>query len=200
MEILSGSDESSPNIPSQSVMISLEKPTIHYNDTQTWSAKGLPPNADYIAAVKLADTALIVDTGRTDANGEATGSFEVGSNIPPGPVTFRVELASDPTIFGEASMAIPSGSMEIAVEKIAVNYYDTQNWRVKGLPPNADYIATIRFANTAVIVNVGVADANGEAADSFQIGPTIPSGTFAFRVELASDPGTFGEIILNLIS
>jgi len=87
----------------------------------------------------------------------------------------------------------------VSLEKPTVNYGDTQTWSVKGLPPNADYIATIRFADTALIVNIGTADVNGEATDSFVIGPNIPPGTLAFRIEIASDPGTFDEITLNLV-
>jgi hypothetical protein len=190
---------------SVNILVSLEKTTVNYGDTQTWSVKGLPPNADYIATVRWASTALIVNTGTANNNGEANGSFPIGPTIAPGTVMLRVELASDATNYGETSMNIAlssgelSGSILLSVEKTTVNYGDTQTWSVKGLPPNADYIATVRFADTALIVNIGTADVNGEATDSFVIGPNIPPGTLAFRIEIASDPGTFDEITLNLV-
>jgi hypothetical protein len=83
------------------ISLSVEKPTVNYGDTQTWSVKGLPPNADYIATVRFADTALIVGTGRANANGEANGSFLIGQNIPPGTFIFKVEVSSDPAQFKE---------------------------------------------------------------------------------------------------
>jgi hypothetical protein len=184
--------------PSGSIEISVEKSTVHYGDTQTWSAKGLPPDADYVATVRFAGTALIVGTGRADTNGEAAGSFVIGHNIPPRDVIFKLELASNPGVFGETSMNIPSGSIEISVEKSTVHYGDTQTWSAKGLPPDADYVATVRFAGTALIVGTGRADTNGEAAGSFVIGHNIPPGTFAFKVEVASNPTITNEVSIFL--
>jgi hypothetical protein len=94
----------SPPIRSDiNISLSVEKDTVNYGDIQTWSVRGLPPNADYVATVRFADTALVVGTGRANANGEANGSFLIGQNIPPGTFIFKVEVSSDPTIFKEVS-------------------------------------------------------------------------------------------------
>ncbi|MFQ5970326.1 MAG: hypothetical protein ACE5J2_07530 [Nitrososphaerales archaeon] len=189
------------------ILISVEKSTVNYNDMEGWSAKGLPPNEDYKATLRSIDTALLLGSGTADANGEATGSFLVGENIPPGTFTFRVELASDPKKFDEVSVdLVPEGSRELvpdtillSVEKTTVDYNDMEAWSVKGLPPNTDYITSLRFSDTVLIVGSGTADANGEATGSFLVGENIPPGTFTFRVELASDPKKFDEVSVDLV-
>ncbi len=90
----------------KTIVLSVESNPVSYNDTENWSVKGLPPNADYVATIRLGGTAAIVGKGTTDANGTASGSFVVGQNIPSGIFIFRVELASDPAKYDEVSIAL----------------------------------------------------------------------------------------------
>ena len=105
---LSSGTFSPPASSNSEISISVSKMNVHYGDMEAWNAKGLPPGADYVAKVNFASLALRVGSGRANANGEANGSFGIGDNIPLGPVTLRIELASDPAIFGEAPMNIES--------------------------------------------------------------------------------------------
>ncbi len=105
---LSSGTFSPPARSDSGISISVSKTTVHHGDTQVWSAKGLQPGGDYAATVRFADVVLTVGAGRANPNGEANGSFLIGGNIPPGPVTFRIELASDPATFGETIMNVRS--------------------------------------------------------------------------------------------
>ena len=90
------------------IIVLVGKDTIGYNDTQTWSSKGLPPNADYVVTVRGEGVALVIGSGTTDDNGEAAGSFLVGNNLPLGTLGIRLELASNPNAFGEISFHLVS--------------------------------------------------------------------------------------------
>ncbi|MFQ5970324.1 MAG: hypothetical protein ACE5J2_07520 [Nitrososphaerales archaeon] len=198
-----------PNTSSAPIIIlpSVEKNIVGYNHTESWGVKGLPPYAGYVATLRWSDTAVVIDSGTADANGEASGSFLVVEEIPAGKFVFRVELASDAGKFGETSVDLVPGvsidfepsNIVVSIEKNLVAYNDTQTWSVKGLPPNADYTATLRWPDTALIIDSGTADANGEASGSFLVGEEISAGKFVFRVELASFPAMFGEVSMDLI-
>jgi|GEM_PF-5296831 len=92
---------------SPSVSVTLEKTQTSHDDTQNWSAK-LPPNAGYRVTLRPVATAtvIVIGSGTADANGDASGSFVVGGNLPSGDTVLRVELTSDPSIFDEKHFTI----------------------------------------------------------------------------------------------
>ncbi|MFQ5970357.1 MAG: PQQ-dependent sugar dehydrogenase [Nitrososphaerales archaeon] len=197
----------SPFILQPSILLSVDKDTVGYRDKASWSAEGLPPDADYETSIRWPGHVLKLRGGTADANGEASGSIEASENIPPGDFTFRVQLKSDPKRFAEVSMDLVAGEVSsdilpktivVSVEKTTVVYGDVEAWSVKGLPPNSDYKTTLRWPGTVLKLRGGTADANGEASDSFQVGENIPAGNFRVRVELASDPKKFGEASVDL--
>ena len=188
------------------ITVSVEKNAVNYDDTLRWSVKGLPANAGYVATLRFPGTALIVGSGNADGKGEATGAIPIGKNIPAGPLAFRIELESDGSKFHEVPVELISkeGTTQkivvLSVEKSTVNYNDTENWTVKGLPPNASYVATLRLAGTAAIIGKGITDQHGEASGSFVVGQGLPAGTIIFRVELETDPAQFDEVSITIMS
>ncbi|MFQ5970363.1 MAG: ArnT family glycosyltransferase, partial [Nitrososphaerales archaeon] len=201
--------ETIASVSIETLVLSVEKTTVNYGDVETWSAKGLPPYADYKTTLRWSGTVLKIGAGSADANGEASGSFVVGENIPPGTFRVRVELASDPKKFGEASVDFAPGEVSrdilpktivVSVEKTTVVYGDVEAWSAKGLPPNAEYETRIGWPGYVLKLASGTADANGEASGSFVVVEDIPLGDFAFRVQLKSDPKRFAEVSMELVT
>ena len=91
-----------------SYVVSVDKPNFHHFDTANWRVKGLPANADYKTILGWGDDSVLLPGGTANAKGEAAGSFLIGDNIPPGAFTLRIELASNPSRFGEVSMNVSS--------------------------------------------------------------------------------------------
>lgn len=93
---------------SPSVNVTVASAQMNYDDTQSWNASGLPPDAGYVITLRsLASPVIIVlGSGSADANGEATGSFIVGRNVPAGEAILRIELASLPTYYGEVTFTV----------------------------------------------------------------------------------------------
>ncbi len=102
----------SHSAPDIRIAISVEKDHVTYGDLLNWNAKGLPADSGYVATVRLSNIALIVGTGKSDARGEATGSFGIGQNIPTGTFLFRIALASGPDQFNEVSVKIIPSSRQ----------------------------------------------------------------------------------------
>ena len=75
-------------------VLTVQKLQIGYGDTQTWSAKGLPPDAEYILKLGSPRSAgvFILGNGSADSKGEASGSFLIGSNLPAGDNILSIEL------------------------------------------------------------------------------------------------------------
>lgn len=90
------------------IFVFVQKSSIGYNDTQTWNSKGLPSYANYAVTIRGDKIAIVLGTGTADVNGEANGSFLVGSNLLPGTQDLRIELTADPKIFGEISFNLDS--------------------------------------------------------------------------------------------
>ncbi len=91
-----------------SLVVSADRNNFTYYEVAKWSAKGLPPNADYKTMIVWKDGGVISGGGTADSKGEANGSFMVGDNIPSGAFTLRVELASNAKKFGEVMMNVAS--------------------------------------------------------------------------------------------
>ena len=89
---------------SSEIAISVSKMNVHYGDMEAWSAKGLPPGADYVNTIRFENVALILGGSRANVNGEANGSFLIGGNIPPGIFRIAVAVSSDPEKLAEVSV------------------------------------------------------------------------------------------------
>jgi hypothetical protein len=82
--------------------VTIEKLQISYGDTQNWRAK-LPPNASYLVTLRsqAGPAVIVIGSGDANSNGDASGSFLIGGNLPAGETALRVELTSNPSIFDE---------------------------------------------------------------------------------------------------
>ncbi len=98
--------QTTPKLSSEAIHISVGKASVRYNDTETWSVSGLPPNTGYAVTVRWPNNAFLVGTGTADANGEAKGSFQIGTGIPSGERKLRVEIASDPDTRSETAFML----------------------------------------------------------------------------------------------
>jgi hypothetical protein len=185
----------------KSVLVSIQKSHIGYNDMQVWIAK-LPANSSYLLTLRSPGNPVVVlGSGNADQNGEASGSFVVGGNLPRGTTVLRVEMTSDPSIFEESTFIIeePPGSMTLTLEKSIINYDDIQTWSAHGFIPNEVYLITIRSpGNPVVVLGSGNADQNGEASGSFVVGRNLPSGDSILRIEVASLPSYYTESTLRI--
>jgi hypothetical protein len=92
----------------KTVNFSVDKLTIDYDDMQTWTANGLPPNAGYTVTLRSLANPVVVVLGSGNANdeGEAGGSFLVGRNLAFGDTILRVALSEEPENFGESNFQI----------------------------------------------------------------------------------------------
>ena len=180
----------------RSVLVSIQKSHVGYDDTQTWSAK-LPANTSYLLTLRSPGNPVVVlGSGNADQNGEVSGSFVVGGNLPRGTTALRVEMTSDPSIFEESTFIIeePPGSITLTLEKSIINYDDIQTWTAHGFIPNEGYLITIRSpGNPVVVLGSGNADQNGEVSGSFVVGRNLPSGDSILRIEVASLPSYYSE-------
>jgi hypothetical protein len=163
--------------------ISVDNPKVSHGDIVHWSAKRLTPNAEYVATVRQPSVAWVVNTGTADNNGEASGSFQIASNMSLGPITLRIEDTSDNSRLGEKTLVIRA---VLTVQKSQISYDDTQTWSVEGLPPDAEYVLTLGSPQSALVfvLGKGSADSKGEASGSFLIGQNLPSGDNVLSIAL----------------
>ena len=92
---------------SLAITISVDRITVRHGQQQTWSARGFPPNSIVRISTRSSRGALFLGPDpATNENGSILGSFEVGTNLPTGPVTLRIELSSDETLYGQTRFTI----------------------------------------------------------------------------------------------
>jgi len=100
---------------SPTITASIDRITVRQGQIQIWSARGFPPNS--IVRVSISSSQGVLFLGpdpTTNENGEIQGSFEIGTNLPTGPVTLKIELASGGTLYGQTRFTIePSETMSL---------------------------------------------------------------------------------------
>jgi|GEM_PF-2092111 len=186
----------------KSILVSIQKSHIGYDDTQTWNVK-LPPNAGYLLTLRSpGKSVIVIGSGNADANGDAGGSFVVGGNLPIGTTALRIELTSDPSIFEERTFIVedPPGSIILTLQTPNISYNDIQSWSASGFAPHEGYVVTLRSPTnrTVIVIASGNADANGNASGSFLVGGNVPSGDNMLRIEAASLPSYYGEATFRI--
>jgi len=187
----------------KTVAVAIQELRTNYGDTQTWTAK-LPPNSSYVISLRslASPVVIVVGSGSADANGEASGSFGIGNNLPSGSVVLRVELTSNPSAFQERTFIIgePPGSITMAAQKSRISYGDTQTWTASGFAPHERYLVTVRSPTSPAILVIGSgnADANGNASGSFGVGPNIPVGDNILRVEVETLSSFYAETTFKI--
>jgi hypothetical protein len=181
--------------------ITVQSFRMNYNDTQTWNVK-LPPNADYRLTLRSpGNPVFVIGSGSADENGEASGSFVVGGNLPLGATALRVELASNPSIFEERTFIIgnPPGSITLTLQRSIVTHGETQIWIASDLVPYERYVVTVRSpGNPVFVIGSGSADENGEASGSFVVGGNLPLGDNTLRLEIASNSSYHSEATFRI--
>jgi len=80
----------------------------------------------------------------------------------------------------------------VLVQKSHIGYGETQNWTAK-LPPDSEFVATLRWSGTTQTVGEGVSGSSGDVSGSFYIDSSVPAGAIFLRVQLASEPSTFED-------
>jgi hypothetical protein len=182
------------------IVISVQKSHIGYGETQTWTAQ-LPSNSDYVATLRWSGTTLIAGKSITDGNGNVGGSFLIGSDLPAGPITLRVELASDPSTFEERTFFISDapGTITLTLQQ-SISYDNTQTWTASGFAPYEDFVVTLRSPTnpTVFVIGSGNADVNGEASGSFLVARNLPAGDNILRIEVASLPTYYSEATFRI--
>lgn len=184
-------------LPKKAVL-SVEKSRVGYGETQTWSAK-LPANANYVATLVWPTSTVIVGNGTADANGNASGSFVVGTNLPSEPITLRIESDSavEERIF---IVGDRPGSLTLSVLSSQISYGETQSWSAKGFAPREAYVVTLRSPTnpSILIISSGNADANGEVRGSFLVGTNLSLGDNILRVEVGSLSSYYTEVTFSV--
>ncbi|MGH9923601.1 MAG: hypothetical protein ACRD38_12705, partial [Nitrososphaerales archaeon] len=91
-----------------SVAVTVANQQVNYGDTQGWEAAGLPPDAGYVITLRAVENPVVIllGSGNSNADGEASGSFGIGDNIPAGEYALHIELESLPPYFGEATFNV----------------------------------------------------------------------------------------------
>ncbi|MGH9923428.1 MAG: hypothetical protein ACRD38_11820, partial [Nitrososphaerales archaeon] len=91
---------------SGSVSLVVVESHINYGAAQIWAAKGLPPYASYVLTLKLDGATLVLSGGNADENGDASGSFGVGTNIPKGENFLQIDVPSYPSYSAQTSFVV----------------------------------------------------------------------------------------------
>ena len=95
--MIAGASSVVKNAEEKAIHLSVNKTTLNYGDNLAWNATKLPPNAEYAITVRWSGTIVVIGKGNANADGEASGSFLIGQNLPTGIVTLLIELVSNPT-------------------------------------------------------------------------------------------------------
>lgn len=95
--MIAGASFAARSAEESGINLSVDKTTLNYGDNLTWNATKLPPNAEYTITVRWSGTTIVIGKGNANVDGEASGTFLIGENLPSGIVTLMIELVSNPT-------------------------------------------------------------------------------------------------------